>query len=191
MTAVNDCCRSITQALLEAIKTNHITHYSNASWRVKKLGAPHTACLTKAAGPLRFWCISQKARVYCLRYLYICFGQKACGARCGPISGCPADLTSPPPLTGPLVAADGHADGAFDSALGGRNDGQVRSRGPQTDVAADWEDTSVWTVVHCQALTTTGAAPGTTEPTGNRTCPGRPRKARHVPDCENALCAVE
>jgi hypothetical protein len=34
----------------------------------------------------------------------------------------------------PLVAADGHAGGAFDSALGGRNDGQARSMGPQTDV---------------------------------------------------------
>jgi hypothetical protein len=53
---------------------------------------------------------------------------------CGPISGCPPGLTSPPPLMQPLVAADGHADGAFDSALGGRNDGQARSRGPQTDV---------------------------------------------------------
>ena len=46
----------------------------------------------------------------------------------------PADLTSAPPLIEPLVAADGHADGAFDSALGGRNDGQARSMGPQTDV---------------------------------------------------------
>jgi len=34
----------------------------------------------------------------------------------------------------PLAAADGHAAGAFGSALGGRNDGQARSRGPQTDV---------------------------------------------------------
>ena len=53
---------------------------------------------------------------------------------CGPISGCPPDLTSPPPLIHPLAAADGHAGGAFDSALGGRNDGQARSMGPQTDV---------------------------------------------------------
>ena len=53
---------------------------------------------------------------------------------CGPISGCPPDLTSPPPLMHPLAAADGHAGGAFDSALGGRNDGQARSMGQQTDV---------------------------------------------------------
>jgi hypothetical protein len=53
---------------------------------------------------------------------------------CGPISGCAPDLTSPPPVMQPLAAADGHAGGAFDSALGGRNDGQARSMGPQTDV---------------------------------------------------------
>ena len=46
----------------------------------------------------------------------------------------PPDLTSPPPVMQPLAAADGHAGGAFNSALGGRNDGQARSMGPQTDV---------------------------------------------------------
>ena len=91
--------------------------------------APHTGLSykrsRKSPWSAWFWCISPKSS-WLPRVLSV--------SVCGPISGCPADLTSPPPLIHPLAAADGHAGGAFDSALGGRNDGQARSWGPQTDV---------------------------------------------------------
>ena len=91
--------------------------------------APHTGLTykrsRKSPWSAWFWCISPKSS-WLPRVLSV--------SVCGPISGCPPDLTSPPPLIHPLAAADGHAGGAFDSALGGRNDGQARSMGPQTDV---------------------------------------------------------
>ena len=91
--------------------------------------APHTGLAYKRSreSPWSawFWCISPKSS-WLPRVLSVCV--------CGPISGCPPDLTSPPPVMQPLAAADRHAGGAFNSALGGRNDGQARSMGPQTDV---------------------------------------------------------
>ena len=86
---------------------------------------------------------------------------------CGPISGCPADLTSPPPLIQPLAAADGHADRTFDSVLGGRNDRQARSMGPQTRVDRRSQTSSFWTAYSEMMISTTGTALSATEPMGH------------------------
>ena len=90
---------------------------------------PHTGLAykrsTKSPYSAWFWCISPKS-LWCPGC-----SRSLCAA---PFQVAPPTSPAHPPLIQPLAAADGHAGGAFDSALGGRNDGQARSMGPQTDV---------------------------------------------------------
>ena len=124
--------------------------------------APHTGLAykrsRKSPWSAWFWCISPKSS-WLPRVLSVCV--------CGPISGCAPDLISPPPVMQPLAAADGHAGGAFNSALGGRNDGQARSMGPQTDVRTRLGKRVARTAPGQLMKSRTGTTPGKPEPMGH------------------------
>ena len=114
-------CRKVTQILNGQIEVSSPQPPVSATNRIACVvghilrPAPHTGLAykrsRKSPWSAWFWCISPKSS-WLRRVLSVCV--------CGPISGCAPDLISPPPVMQPVAAADGHAGGAFDSAVWAR-----------------------------------------------------------------------